>query len=140
MLHDPTKTAILPVTLLEELPVAETEELIRLVKEDLGMPLGPLFLNRVRREIFTPHEAERLMTSKAEISSSDAVEQTLALGARRATAESTARRLTARLESQAIPLIEVPDFVPEPAGAEGLAALAAALAEGPPPSYRASRP
>ena len=47
LLRDPRKTAVNLVTIPEELPVSETREAYQQLAEDLGLPLGVLFINRV---------------------------------------------------------------------------------------------
>ncbi len=47
LLEDRHRTAMIIVTLLEEMPVRETLELYATAKETLGMPMGPLIVNRV---------------------------------------------------------------------------------------------
>jgi anion-transporting ArsA/GET3 family ATPase len=46
LIRDPERTLVVPVTLLEELPVKETAELVAAVRE-LGIAVGPLFANGV---------------------------------------------------------------------------------------------
>ena len=48
LFHDPEKTAVSLVTIPEELPVSETQDTYRQLTEDLDLPLGVLFINRVR--------------------------------------------------------------------------------------------
>jgi len=47
VLNDAEKTAINLVTLPDELPVSETQEAYRQLTEELDLPLGALFINRV---------------------------------------------------------------------------------------------
>jgi anion-transporting ArsA/GET3 family ATPase len=47
LLQDPDRTRLLPVTLAEELPVRETIELVARAREDLGVPLDRVVVNRV---------------------------------------------------------------------------------------------
>jgi anion-transporting ArsA/GET3 family ATPase len=131
LLRDPKRAAIIAVTLLEELPVAETEELLGIVRDELKMPLGPLFLNQTRPELFTEQEAEVLASLSPDLEGRPPTEQALALGARRARLEKEARLLTVRLQSLGLPLVRVPHFDPEPSGTARLATLAEGLAEGP---------
>lgn len=51
-LRDPQKTAIVLVTLPEAVVIQETEENIEVVRNDLGLALGPLLVNQVRRPVF----------------------------------------------------------------------------------------
>ena len=47
VLHDAEKTAVNLVTTPDELPVSETQEAYRQLTEELDLPLGALFINRV---------------------------------------------------------------------------------------------
>jgi anion-transporting ArsA/GET3 family ATPase len=53
MLTDTSRTALLLTTLLEEMPVTETVESIAALA-DLGVPLGPLLVNRVTTPVADP--------------------------------------------------------------------------------------
>lgn len=66
LLHDPEKTQVVLVTLPEEMPVAETLDLIRDLEEKLGLPLGPLFLNGVQDSPFTAGERKKLLEYRKE--------------------------------------------------------------------------
>ncbi len=52
LLTDPHRTAVHLVSLPEELPVRETIELHEVLANDLGMPLGYLFVNKVPPPLF----------------------------------------------------------------------------------------
>jgi anion-transporting ArsA/GET3 family ATPase len=47
LLHDPTRAALLVVTLAEDLPSREAGELVAIARDDLRLPLGPLVVNAV---------------------------------------------------------------------------------------------
>ncbi|MGI9018896.1 MAG: ArsA family ATPase [Euzebya sp.] len=53
MLTDATRTAVLLATLLEEMPVTETTDSIAAL-QDLGVPLGPILVNRVTTPALQP--------------------------------------------------------------------------------------
>lgn len=53
MLADPAITAVNVVTTPEEMPVAETIELVARVRSELDVPLGSVIVNRVLPELFT---------------------------------------------------------------------------------------
>jgi anion-transporting ArsA/GET3 family ATPase len=59
MLTDPNRTRAIVTTLLEEMPVTETIESVRALR-DLQVAVGPLIANRVMPERFDPASAERL--------------------------------------------------------------------------------
>lgn len=62
-LRDPKKSAVVLVTLPEEVVVQETEENIEVVRHDLGLPLGPLLVNQVHETLF--HPADRTLLNAA---------------------------------------------------------------------------
>jgi anion-transporting ArsA/GET3 family ATPase len=72
MFTDPAQTAVLIVTLPEELPVTETLELIAAIDDDLRLPIGALVVNGVLPVLFSEDEARGLVTLLAEPSESAA--------------------------------------------------------------------
>ena len=54
LLTDPERTAVCPVTTAEEMPVNETSEMYRQLRDVLHMPLGVLFVNRVHTAPIAP--------------------------------------------------------------------------------------
>src|SRR5690606_38324106 len=62
MLMDESRSSVLLVSLAEELSVTETEENLSFMRQHLGMPLGPIFINQVLPRIFT--DVERLALLK----------------------------------------------------------------------------
>jgi anion-transporting ArsA/GET3 family ATPase len=54
LLRDPARTVVCPVTTAEEMPVRETVEMYGLLRDELAMPLGVLFVNRVHRAPLAP--------------------------------------------------------------------------------------
>ena len=60
LLTDPAKTSVVLVSLPEEMPVSETVELDAQVRDLLRLPRGPVFVNAMPDERFTPAEQERL--------------------------------------------------------------------------------
>lgn len=59
LLHDPQRTAVVLVTLPEEMPVMEAVEL-RTRLEEMGLSLGPFFLNQVQESGFGRREKAEL--------------------------------------------------------------------------------
>ena len=145
LLRDPALFRVLPVTLLEDLPVTETEELIEAVRHDLAMPIGPLIVNQARPELFATGD-RTILSAKSPVDGSifSAAEQgtksdavhTLDLASQRAREEALAKSLRERVFRHGLPVIEAPFFSPEPTGELRLAALCASLAETLPDSYR----
>jgi anion-transporting ArsA/GET3 family ATPase len=60
LLTDPARTSVVLVSLPEEMPVSETVELDAQVRDILGLPRGPVFVNAMPDARFTPEEKERL--------------------------------------------------------------------------------
>ncbi len=58
LLADPARTEILPVTLLEEMPVSETGELVERLRDGLGLPVRRVVVNAVPERTFEPGEVE----------------------------------------------------------------------------------
>jgi anion-transporting ArsA/GET3 family ATPase len=56
MFQDPAQSGVVLVSLPEELPTHETEELYSALQEDLGFPVAGLFVNRVKVPVFPPVE------------------------------------------------------------------------------------
>ena len=62
LLSDPAVTALNIVTTPEEMPVAETIDLVGRAREELNVPLGAVIVNRVLPELFTTHDEEMFET------------------------------------------------------------------------------
>src|SRR5512137_425229 len=60
LLTSPERTAVALVSLPEEMPVTETAELDAQLGGALGLPRGPVFLNAMPDERFSPTDRERL--------------------------------------------------------------------------------
>jgi len=60
LLTDRTRTAVNLVTTAEEMPVNETLEMYKRLRDELHMPLGYLFINRTHRAPFSTADADRL--------------------------------------------------------------------------------
>jgi anion-transporting ArsA/GET3 family ATPase len=60
LLRDPKATGVVVVTIPEEMPTAETEELVANVRNDLRMPIAAMVMNQVLTPLFDGrHEAAR---------------------------------------------------------------------------------
>ena len=62
VLHDAEKTAVNLVTTPDELPVSETQEAYRQLTEELGLPLGALFINRIHSAPLAPEALKTVST------------------------------------------------------------------------------
>jgi anion-transporting ArsA/GET3 family ATPase len=60
LLSDPERTAVVLVTTAEETPVNETAMMYRRLRDDLGMPVGVVFVNRVHASPIRPADVRRL--------------------------------------------------------------------------------
>ncbi|HEX5094398.1 MAG TPA: ArsA-related P-loop ATPase, partial [Acidimicrobiia bacterium] len=58
ILEDPALTAVNVVTTPEEMPVAETIELVQRIRAETSVPLGSVIVNRVLPELFTTADEE----------------------------------------------------------------------------------
>ena len=62
LLADPERTEVLPVTLLEEMPVTETAELVERLRGDLRLPVHRVLVNAVPERTFEAEEVERAVS------------------------------------------------------------------------------
>ncbi len=60
LLRDPQKTVFCAVTTAEEMPVAETAELIKMVNHRLNILMGPIFLNDFNERILSDKDMESI--------------------------------------------------------------------------------
>jgi anion-transporting ArsA/GET3 family ATPase len=105
LLRDPERTEILPVTLLEEMPVTETVELIERLRNDLGLPVRRVVLNAVPTARVTADEIE-FLESRALLDPEDPALQAARFDLRRKALEDEQRRRLASLVD--LPLVELP--------------------------------
>ncbi len=116
MLTDDARTALILTTLLEEMPVTETVDSITALG-DLGVPLGPIMVNRVARPAWD-QQAQKVSESltaedHAAVLGADragtVVEELLGLGAAHRSRLELQERMRARLDEQAaLPSVELP--------------------------------
>jgi anion-transporting ArsA/GET3 family ATPase len=65
LISDPAITAVNIVTTPEEMPVAETIELVERLRDSVGAPLGVIVVNRVLPELFTRADEETFEALRA---------------------------------------------------------------------------
>ncbi len=111
LLRDTDKTAINFVTTADELAVSETQDAYRQVAEELRLPIGALFLNRLH---FSPLSAQTIedlkVKSSASLAERHVIEQVLKCGQEEAAlAETQAVRLQP-LEALPLSAIRLPFF------------------------------
>ncbi len=135
LLSDPSRTQIVPVTILEELPVTEVSELVQVVRGDLKLPIGPLLLNRVLPTIFSDHSREAILRLRSNqavfpVGPEAELKPSAQLSAYQH-AEREARELNYRQEIlQSIgPSVDLPELVSPPSRLEDLQPLAEVLAK-----------
>ena len=108
LLQDPTQSAIVLVTLPEELPTNETIELAGRITRELALPIGAVVLNRVRSLSFDAEERRAMLPLAAlEPKGPSAV---LKAAATRAIQEQVQLASTERLAELPMPLIQLPDI------------------------------
>ncbi|HEY0709612.1 MAG TPA: ArsA family ATPase [Polyangia bacterium] len=128
---DATQAALLVVTLPEELPALETATLVRDVRRDIGMSLGPLVVNGVPAPALAAPPL--LQALEAESGKTTDPEMRHALQGIRLLAERRrdAAQILARLATEpGLPMIELPRLPETDLGPEEVAQLADALALG----------
>jgi anion-transporting ArsA/GET3 family ATPase len=127
LLSDPERTAIHVVTTAEEMPVNETVTMVERVRDELGMPLGALFVNRLHTEQFRKADIDSLMEA-ARTSRQQESRQLLFDVAARAVEESGWTRLNKRYLRQlakdvGLPTVELPFVFAEEFGRSQLQRL-----------------
>ena len=96
ILQDPAQSGMVVVTLAEEMPTAETEELIPVLTRDLGLPLARLVINQVLPPLFANRLAEAEKAA-AVLGRASALEPVAHAGAWRARREDLQRTMIERL-------------------------------------------
>jgi anion-transporting ArsA/GET3 family ATPase len=124
MFQDPSQAGSIVVTLPEELPVNETEELVQALRGELELPIAALVVNGVRRQIFAPDERALLskLVPKLPFGSAPG-EAALAAGVRRAERERSQAENLARLHALALPEVELPWLLGGASNREALAGI-----------------
>jgi anion-transporting ArsA/GET3 family ATPase len=109
MFQDPKQAGAVVVTLPEELPVNETEELVQALRGELELPIGALVVNGVREEIFGAGDRAELskLVPKLPFDGRPG-DAALAAGVRRAERERSQAENRARLHGLALTEIELP--------------------------------
>jgi anion-transporting ArsA/GET3 family ATPase len=109
MFQDPSQAGSIVVTLPEELPVNETEELVQALRGELELPIASLVVNGVREQIFPPDDRARLSDLVPRLPFGDTPgDAALAAGVRRAERERSQSESRTRLHALALPELELP--------------------------------
>jgi hypothetical protein len=131
LVTDPTRSALLIVTLPEELPARETALLARDATAQVGIPLGPLVVNGVPSAAFENPTLLQVLATPIDTSAPTPLRQTLSglrvLGERRHDAAAVLARLT---REPGLPLVQLPRLPETDLGPLELAVLTAELTAG----------
>lgn len=123
LFQDPKTTAIVLVTLPEEMPTTETIELARALRE-LGLPIGRVVVNGVLPPLFSREEREALLAATLG-DTADPAEAVLAAGRDRSTRERVQAESLARLSRDLpVPPAFLPLVMDDAARPEAIRALA----------------
>ena len=128
LLTDPARTAVNLVTTAEEMPVNETIGMYRQLRDELGMPTGLLFVNRMHDADFSDRDVAQLEAA-AERSKSAESKSVLLEVATRAREEAGWSRVNARYRKKlaqgvGLPTVELPFLFAEEFGFAELKQLA----------------
>jgi anion-transporting ArsA/GET3 family ATPase len=109
LFRDPVKTAVNLVTIPEELPVSETQDTYRQLTEDLDLPLGVLFINRVHHCSLPPAVlASARINPRASVPDRRLAEQVLASAQAEATLAEAQIPCLHQLLQLPLPPVQVP--------------------------------
>ncbi len=133
LLTDPTRTAVNLVTTAEEMPVNETVAMFLQLRDDLGMPPGLLFVNRLHESGLMPADVGRLVAA-AERSRDEENREALLEVAARAREEVGWTRVNARYcrrlaEAVDMPMVKIPFLFSEEFGFAQLREVADCIAQ-----------
>jgi len=131
LLTDPLRTSLSLVTTAEEMPVNETVEMYRKVRDELGIPLGYLFVNRIHNTDLTTSDLALL--AQAEMDGVEPQEQVLLEAVVQRAREEIGwteinRTYLSRLKGEVeMPLVEIPYLFTAEFGAQQIRQIAAGL-------------
>lgn len=146
LLRDEQRARIVFVTLVEHLPIAETEENLDVVRRELGMPVGPIFVNQVIPRQFSSADRQLLLGRKhielsAELMSATTISESHSDSDRvrraalcenashfQATQERLQEKYLKRIRDWQVPLVLLPRLPEEDSGKNALRSLQMALA------------
>ena len=136
LLSDPVRTALVIVTLPEELPAGETVELAATARGALQIPLGPVIVNAVPPSRLTGEPLSTAIDLLRGVADDEGLARTVALAAGQRAQRRTAEAVLASLaKNPGLPLVTLP-WVPSTAlGPAEIDRLASALVA--PPAFAA---
>jgi len=128
--QDPAQSGVVVVTLPEELPVNETEELVGSLRSDLKLPIAAMIVNGVRPELFDP-AARALLKARVGALPTPRLpgDPALAAGIRRAAREGIQSDCLERLRALGVPEIALPLIIGGVSSRQPLDVLAKRLSE-----------
>jgi len=140
LLTDPVRTVVNLVTTAEEMPVNETIAMYHSLRDDLHMPVGMLFVNRLHQGGLTAADVDRLATA-AQRARDESERQVLTGVVARAREEIAWAALNARYRARLaaeieLPIIDFPFVFAEEFGFAELRSLAGQLVVAATPSTR----
>ncbi len=112
-LSDRKQTAVILVSLPEELPTNETLELAQVIRGELGLPLAGLVVNMVQEPLFSGEERAALLALPG-MSVPVGPEVALYYAVRRAASEGVQEENVRRLEAMGLPTVRFPRLSSEP--------------------------
>ncbi|HEX5100156.1 MAG TPA: ArsA family ATPase [Polyangiaceae bacterium] len=128
--QDPKQSGVVVVTLPEELPVNETEELVAALRTDLRLPIAALIVNAVRPELFAAGARQALSAlASAPPAGRLPGDAAVAAGIRRAVREGIQSDCQRRLRALGVREIELPLLIGGASSKEALGTLATRLTE-----------
>ena len=112
MFQDPKQSGVVVVTLPEDLPVNETEELVAALRTEISLPIAALVANQVRPELFLVPDRARLaaLVDRLPLPASDGA-FALSAGIRRAAREGIQAESLQRLHALGLPELQLPVLV-----------------------------
>ncbi len=133
MLLDERRSGVMLVSLAEELSVTETEENLTFMREQLGMPLGPLLINQVLPRIFSDVERAAILSgvdpeTAPSGRNSESRDICLAVARTQANREKLQEAHLLRLGASGLPLLQIPKIDSDLSGVPALKKLQMALA------------
>jgi anion-transporting ArsA/GET3 family ATPase len=131
MFQDASAAGVVVVTMPEELPVNETEELVSAIRGDLGLPIAALVVNQVRSEIFGASDREKLAILGPRLPLPESTgSAALEAGIRRAIRERVQSECHARLSELGLPELALPLVVGGAGSREAVGELARSFSAG----------
>jgi anion-transporting ArsA/GET3 family ATPase len=128
LLTDPARTAMVLVTLPEELPVRETAELAATARTSLGIPLGPVVVNAMPSDLLSGPDLDRVLGGLAPPTGDPSLDQTLRMAGGIRAHRRTSEDMIARLKGNpGLPMVFLPRVPTADLGPEDVEHLAGFL-------------